>query len=51
MANQKWNRNHWQGRSKIQVEANYKVCCLFFKTFACLFIVYIIWTVLEDNVL
>lgn len=39
---QLWNRNEWQGRSKRQVENNYKVMDLMFKLIAIAFSMYVV---------
>ena len=50
MKDKKWNREDWQGRSKNQVEGNYKAIDLMFKIIAGSFIVFAIWKILENTI-
>ena len=49
MDNKKWNRADWQGRSRNQVEGNYKAIDLMFKIIAGTLIVFAIWKILENT--
>jgi hypothetical protein len=50
MKNKKWNREDWQGRSRNQVEGNYKTIDLMFKIATVTFIVFTIWKILENTI-